>query len=272
MRVRIGCSGWSYDDWRGPFYARDAEPGRYLEAYARVFRFVEVDGTFYRAPTAADAERWVRVTPEGFLFSPKLPRAITHDAKLRNVDHQVDAFLDALTPVRRAGKLGPCLLQLPPSFKFDADVDALRGFLRKWPRGVPLTVEFRHASWWRDETYSALREHGAILCWSLNEYGRTPPVATAPAVYARLIGDRALDAGGEYWGEVRRDMWPEIERFREELATQRGIASEAFVIANNHFMGFAPASCQLIATALGEPGFELAKAARAASQRGLSEY
>lgn len=272
MRLRIGCSGWSYDDWRGPFYARDAEPGRYLEAYARVFRFVEVDGTFYRAPTAADAERWVRATPEGFLFSPKLPRAITHDAKLRQVDHAVDAFLEALTPVRRAGKLGPCVLQLPPSFKFDVDLDALREFLSEWPSSVLLTVELRHASWWRDETYDALRERGAILCWSLNEYGRTPYVRTADAVYARLIGDRALDANGGRWDTVQRDMWPEVERLREELARVRGVASDAFVIANNHFMGFAPASCQQVAQALGEPAFDLAAAARVRGQRGLADF
>lgn len=272
MRAHVGCSGWSYDDWRGPFYARDAEPSRYLEAYARVFRFVEVDGTFYRPPTAADAERWVRATPDGFLFSPKVPRAITHDAKLRNVDHGVDDLLDGLAPLRRAGKLGPCVLQLPPSFTFDADRDALREFLASWPRGLALAVELRHASWWREETYATLRERGAILCWSLSEHGRTPPVLTSTSVYARLIGDRALDANGGRWDMVQREMWPEIERLREELAAARGVASEAFVVANNHFMGFAPASCQLVAKALGEPAFELTRAARVPGQRGLLEF
>ena len=272
MRVRIGCSGWSYDDWRGPFYARDAEPGSFLQAYGRVFRFVEIDGTFYRAPTTADAERWARATPEGFVFSPKLPEVVTHQQKLRGVDGLVAKFLDGLAPLSRAGKLGPCVAQLPPSFRFETDREALAAFVRAWPRGARLVVELRNASWWREETYAVLRDAGAALCWSLNEYGRTPPVVTADFAYARLIGDRALDERGGVWDRVQRDMWPEIQRLREELAATRGIASEAFVIANNHFMGFAPASAQLVAEALGEPGFELSKAARAGGQRGLLEF
>lgn len=272
MRVHIGCSGWSYDDWRGPFYARDEEPAGYLEAYARVFRCVEVDGTFYRPPTAADAERWARATPDGFLFAPKVPREITHDAKLRVAARATEAFADALAPLARARKLAPCVLQLPPSFRYGPDADALRAFLAAWPRDVRLVVELRHSSWWREETYEMLRAPGATLCWSLNEYVRTPPVATSSTVYVRLIGDRALETNDHAWSAVRREMWPEIEQLREELARVRGIASEAFVMANNHFMGFAPATCQAVARALGEPAFDLPRAARVRGQRGLAEF
>lgn len=272
MRVRIGCSGWSYDDWRGPFYARNAQPSEYLAAYARVFDFVEIDGTFYRAPTVADAKRWSEATPPGFLFSPKIPRAISHDAKLRGVAREVDGFLDGLAPLARAGKLGPSVLQLPPSFRADLDAEALREFLAIWPRSAPLVVELRHKSWWREETYATLREHGATLCWSTNEYGRTPPVATTATVYARLIGDRALDANGGRWGSVQREMGHEIQRLREELALTVGIAMDAFVVANNHFMGFAPASAQAIAIALGEKPLDLASAARSDAQRGLGDF
>lgn len=272
MRVRIGCSGWGYDDWRGRFYAPGAQPGEYLAAYARAFRFVEVDSTFYRAPSVLDAERWARVTPEDFLFSPKVPRAITHDQKLRGAQRQVDAFVDALRPLARAKKLGPCLLQLPPSFRDERDREALVDFLAGWPRSASLAVELRDASWWREETYATLRAHGAILCWSLNEHGRTPPVLTADAVYARLIGDRSLDAKGGVWDRVQRDMRPEVERLREDLATAYSQARESFLVANNHFMGFAPESCRLLAQALGEPEPDLGLAARPRAQRGLGEF
>lgn len=272
MDVRVGCSGWAYDDWRGGFYARDAKPGEYLEAYARVFSYVELDGTFYRMPARADAQRWAAVTPQGFLLSPKMTRTVTHDAKLRGTEEGVDRFLEALAPLRHAGKLGPVLLQMPPGFKHDTDAGALARFLDAWPTSVPLAVELRHKSWWRDDTYDLLRAQGAILCWSVNEYGRTPYVATSPTLYARLIGDRALDANGGRWDRVQRDMRPEIQRLREALAEEMGVATSAFVIANNHFMGFAPASCQLVAEALGQPPFDLSAAARGRAQRGLADF
>lgn len=272
MRVRIGCSGWSYDEWRGPLYARDAQPHTYLSAYARVFDVVEINSTFYRPPTREDAARWDAATPKGFLFLPKIPQAMSHDAKLRGVAGLAREFVDALDPLRKAGKLGPVLLQLPPSFRAEEDADALAEFLAAWPREVALAVELRHSSWWSEATYALLREHRASLCWSTNEYGRTPPVATAGTVYARMIGDRALDKEGVRWDREQRAMPHELQRLREEMALVRGIASEAFVIANNHFTGFAPAACQRIAEAVGMPAFDLAAAARAERQRGLGQF
>jgi len=68
-RLRIGCSGWSYQDWVGPFYPRDAKPGDYLKLYSNVFNAVEIDSTYYRTPSPLMVANWRKVTPETFLFT-----------------------------------------------------------------------------------------------------------------------------------------------------------------------------------------------------------
>ena len=136
-RARIGCTGWSYPDWVGPFYAPGTPASEWLTAYARAFDFVEVDSSFYAAPPRERVEAWARATPPGFTFSLKLPKSLTHERKLRDVDDEVGAFLVALAPLRREGKLGPLVAQLPPSFKRDTAADDLAA-LSPWPRDVPL--------------------------------------------------------------------------------------------------------------------------------------
>ena len=114
MRYRIGCTGWGYDEWKGSLYPPGAPPEEYLRRYARVFDLAEVDSSYYRAPTRQQAERWARETPDGFLFAPKMPGAITHDAKLRGTEPLVAAFLDALEPLRRAGHNEAVLVVFDP--------------------------------------------------------------------------------------------------------------------------------------------------------------
>lgn len=272
-RVRLGCAGWSYPDWVGPFYALGTPPNEFLRAYARVFDCAEVDSTFYAMPQRERVEDWARATPEGFQFAPKLPGSITHDARLRDPEDGIDRFLVALAPLRREGKLGPSIAQLPPTFRYEKDKPALDAFLKAWPRDAPLAVELRHASWWRDETYAALRDAGAALVWSTNETGRSPPVRTASFVYARMIGDRGLDEKGGRWTHVQRRQDEEIEHWRKHLGEVLSIDPHiVWVIANNHFMGFAPETARLLADALELLAPDITRAARAVGQRGLGDF
>lgn len=272
-KARLGCTGWSYPDWVGPFYAPGTAPGDFLRAYARVFDFAEIDSTFYAAPTRERAQAWANATPPGFIFSPKLPRTVTHDARLRDTDDAVGRFLMALAPLRVAGKLGPIVAQLPPSFRRDKDADALAEFVRRWPRDAPLAVELRHASWWTEATYAVLRDAGAALVWSTNETGRAPPVRTADFVYARLVGDRALDASGGRWTHIQRKQDGEIEHWRQALADV--LANDPYtvwIVANNHFMGFAPETARIVAEALEILAPQIERASRAEGQRGLGDF
>lgn len=264
-RYRIGCTGWGYDDWKGGFYPPGTPPAEYLVRYARVFDLAEVDSSYYAATSREQAERWAKVTPAGFLFSPKLPGKITHDAKLRGVDEAVGNFLMALAPLRVAGKLGPCVASFPPSFQREKDGDALGAFLAGWPRDQPLVVELRHASWWTRETYAMLEANGVPLVWSVTEYGRAPPVVTGKSLYARFIGDRQLTR----FDRVQRDLTDEMRYWKERFEDEGASAETVVIMLNNHFMGHAPMTAVRMHEVLGLPPPDLSKAMRPLGQRSL---
>ena len=159
-RVRIGCSGWAYREWRGELYPEDLPQRRWLERYSETFDTVEVNNTFYRLPSRETVESWAGSTPSGFTFTIKASRYLTHVKRLLDVGETAPTLLERLEPLVEAGKLGPILWQLPETFKRD---DArLRTALEELPRGKHC-FEFRHPSWFCEEVMSLLREHRAAL-------------------------------------------------------------------------------------------------------------
>jgi uncharacterized protein YecE (DUF72 family) len=159
--VRIGCSGWNYASWKDEFY--EGKPARlWLEHYARRFDTVEVNNTFYRLPNTAAVANWERTAPPGFTFALKVSRYITHIKRLTDLGRGLDRFYERIEPLLRSPKLGPLLWQLPPNFQ--RDDDRLRNALATMVRdGRRHCIEFRHPTWFVDETYDALREHGVAL-------------------------------------------------------------------------------------------------------------
>ncbi|HVM45017.1 MAG TPA: DUF72 domain-containing protein [Candidatus Thermoplasmatota archaeon] len=266
--VRVGCTGWGYDDWRGGFYPAGCDPAEYLRRYARVFDFTEVDSTYYRLPSAEQTARWAAATPAGFLFSAKLPGAITHEARLRVGGREVDAVLDAFEPLRRAGKLGHLVAQCPPSLRRERDAEALEAFLALWPREWPLAVELRDASWWAPATYDALRRHGATLVWSDSQYGRTPPERTSDVVYVRIVGDREITR----FDRIQRDRSDHLRHWLAQLEAEGHDARAWLLVVNNHLAGFAPKSAQMLARLVGAPEPDLAAAAREPGQASLGAW
>lgn len=266
-RVRIGCTGWSYDDWKGAFYAPGTAPGDYLERYARVFDCVEVDSTYYHPPPQERVRRWADVTPEGFTFTLKLPGAITHEAALRDCAALLDRFLERIDPLVRADKLGPLLAQFPASFEPRKDEAALHAFLEQLPSGYQWAFELRNKGWWTPATFDALGRAGASLVWSVNQYAEAPPVETADFLYTRFVGDRELTR----FDRIQRDLTHEMRRWKEnyDKATRTRLA---YVFVNNHFMGFGPGTAKLVQELLGESVADLALAARVAGQRGLGDF
>ena len=180
--VHVGTSGYSYLEWRGTFYPAAFPPARMLPYYAERFRTVELNNTFYRMPTAKTIAAWDQDTPAGFLFALKVPRRITHIARLRDVAEPLRYLLDTVGAL--GPKLGPLLLQLPPTLR--KDPARLGDCLALVPPGVRMAVEFRHASWLDDEVYGLLRARNAALCVADTEEGTTPLVATADFGYLRL--------------------------------------------------------------------------------------
>ena len=206
MRVLVGTSGYSYKEWKGPFYPKDLPAARFLPFYAESFKTVEINNTFYRMPTAKLVEGWASEVPDGFTFALKAPQRITHMAKLKDAGDSVAMFVG--TAAALGPKLGPLLFQLPPFLKKDAP--RLVDFLEKAPRGVRIAFEFRHESWFDDEIWAALRAHGASLCIAEGEKLESPLVATADWGYVRLRRDEYSDAVIAEWArKILAQPWRE---------------------------------------------------------------
>ncbi|MGI8750071.1 MAG: DUF72 domain-containing protein [Thermoleophilaceae bacterium] len=142
--VRVGCSGWNYDDWRGGLYPEGLAKRRWLERYAECFDTVEVNSTFYRLASPDAVARWVEQTPKGFEFSLKASRYLTHMKRLRDVGPGLERYYERIQPLVDAGRLGPVVWQLPGSFERDDHL--LAEVLAGLPEGR-LCFELRHPSW-----------------------------------------------------------------------------------------------------------------------------
>ena len=133
----------------------------WLEHYAKHFDTVEVNNTFYRLPSRDAVANWERTVPPGFLFAIKASRYLTHVKRLRDLGPGLERFYERLEPLLRSPKLGPILWQLPPTFQ--RDDDRLGTALERLPAGQRHCFEFRHPSWFAEDVYALLREHGAAL-------------------------------------------------------------------------------------------------------------
>jgi len=158
--VRVGCSGWNYKSWKDELY--EGRPARlWLEHYARHFDTVEVNNTFYRLPNRDAVANWERTAPAGFVFTIKMSRYITHIKRLTDLGQGLERFYERIEPLLRSPKMGPILWQLPPNFP--RDDERLRQAVARFPTEQRHCIEFRHASWFVDETYETLRRHGIAL-------------------------------------------------------------------------------------------------------------
>ena len=235
-KLRIGCSGWSYQDWVGPFYPKNAQPGDYLKLYSNTFNAVEIDATYYRTPSPLMVSNWRKTTPEGFLFTAKFPKKITHELKLRDTQAQLERFYKSMSELRE--KLGPLLIQLPPSFNQKKDREALETFLGQIDTKYKHAVELRNKSWFKPETYKALQDHNVALAWSENQYASTPPEATTDIAYLRMVGDRSITN----FGGTQRDQGETMRKWYTALEEKSSLFKQGFIFFNNHFAGFGPGS------------------------------
>jgi uncharacterized protein YecE (DUF72 family) len=235
-KVKIGCSGWSYKDWAGPFYAKDLPAGDYLKFYSKVFNCVEVDSSFYRIPNQSLIQRWKTVTPDGFLFSLKLPKKITHDNKLADFESTLTYFYSVVSKL--GPKLGPIVAQLPPSIKVEKHMAVMEKFVNALNPKYQHAIEFRHKSWFKPEIYKLLEDHGVAMVWSLNQYLETPAEVTAKFAYLRMVGEHDItDFGG-----IQKERKEDMQKWATNLEEKSDSVDKAYVFFNNHFAGFGPES------------------------------
>jgi uncharacterized protein YecE (DUF72 family) len=230
MHYLIGTSGYNYPEWRGSFYPEKFPTAKMLAFYAERFNTVEVNYTFYRIPTPALLDGWARGTPDGFTFTLKAPRRITHDSKLQRVEDLTQTF--CRTAATLGDKLGVLLFQLPPTMKRDDEV--LAGFADTLPDGTRAAFEFRHESWLDAETFETLRGRNLALCIADSEKMSTPVERTADYAYFRL-----RDEGYQQ---------PDIERWAQTIKTLP--AGESFVYFKHEEQGLGPEFAKRLITLL----------------------
>ncbi len=237
--ARIGCSGWNYADWRGTFYPRGEPQRRWLELYAERFDTVEVNTTFYRLPKRDAVAAWVQQTPDGFLFTVKASRYLTHIKRLTDLTDGVARFYERIEPLIAAERLGPVLWQLPGNFH--RDDQRLHDWLGAVPDGLH-TIEFRHPSWFAAPVMRALRERRVAL--TIGDHPERPfqtHQATADWRFVRFhYGARGRD------GNYSRS---ELQEWTRRIAQWRRRES-VWAYFNNDWRGFAPANAAFLARRL----------------------
>ncbi|HEX9729362.1 MAG TPA: DUF72 domain-containing protein [Gemmatimonadales bacterium] len=210
MHVRVGTSGYAYKEWKGPFYPDDCKADDMLGFYASRLSTVEINNTFYRMPRENVVLSWADQVPDEFRFVLKASRRITHFGRLNNVEDELRYFLQTSSAL--GDKRGPSLFQLPPNMKCNLDV--LRAFLGLIPRGWHAAFEFRHASWFDEPVYDALREKNAALCMADTDVGDPSIVGTADWGYLRLRGEDYSAADLDRWAAaIAEQDWREAYVF-----------------------------------------------------------
>jgi uncharacterized protein YecE (DUF72 family) len=182
MAVLVGTSGWQYKDWRGRFYPSGLRQADWLRYYAERFATVEVNNAFYRLPEADTFARWAEQTPDHFVIGLKASRYLTHVKRLKDPIEPVGRIMERAS--RLGSKLGPILLQLPPNLP--AHLEDLASTLKAFGPHVRVAVEFRHESWFSQETCELLNEHQAAFCLADSPHRKTPIWRTAEWGYVRF--------------------------------------------------------------------------------------
>ena len=225
-RLLAGASGYSYKEWKGPFYPEDMRPDGMLAFYSERLPTVEINNTFYRMPKTAVLEVWAAGTPEDFRFAIKASQRITHMSRLK-VDTVGEPLgylyknLAALGP-----KLGAVLFQLPPNLK--KDLPRLEAFIALLPKDHHAAFEFRNDTWFADDVYGALKAAGAALVLSEREDNEPPPlVETAAWGYLRLRLEDYSDAALKAWAKrIAATDWKETFVYFMHEPTAPGYAQK----------------------------------------------
>jgi uncharacterized protein YecE (DUF72 family) len=215
MNLFVGTSGYSYPKWKGKFYPKDLPAKGMLHYYGQHFRSVEYNGTFRKMPKVEAVEKWAAEVPADFQFAIKAPQQITHIKRLKDSKSLVSNLFKVAEVLKK--RLGPVLFQLPPNFKKDAA--RLSAFLTLLPKRSRAAFEFRHETWFDEETFELLKKHNVALCIAEadNEL-EVPFVATAAWGYLRLRREDYSDAELKAWvKKVQKQDWSDaFVYFRHE--------------------------------------------------------
>jgi len=241
MATHVGTSGWSYDHWDHVLYPAGTPSRNRLDYYVQQFETVELNASFYRWPRDSSFASWRRRLPEGFVFSVKAPRGLTHGKRL----YATEAWIGRITSAwhELGDRRGVLLVQLPPGM--ERDDGRLAYFLGLLPEWIKVAVEFRHDSWHDEAVYELLEKHRTAYC--IMSGAELPCVlrATAPFVYIRMHGpDHHHLYGGSYSDQDLR--W-----WTDRIAEWETAGKEVFVYFNNDGGGNAVRNARTLRSFLG---------------------
>lgn len=234
----VGTSGWSYPEWKRVFYPSGLAQTEFLLYYSEIFYTTEINTTFYHIPLQKTVKKWIKNTPDNFIFSAKIPQDITHQFKL-NLDKCASIlknFLDVMEPLIESNKLLALLIQLPPSFNKIENYEALKDFFEYWERSEKYerVIEFRHKSWMDDIVFSFLKKRQITYCGVIEPL--LPPrmdITNPNLSYIRFHG-----YGTKPWFNYNFSN-TEIKKWAVEIKNLDGKAKNIGIYFNNHFSGYA---------------------------------
>jgi uncharacterized protein YecE (DUF72 family) len=268
--LRVGTSSFSSPDWCGSFYPDHMSPGEFLGYYSTRFNTVEIDATWHAMPSRRTVEAWASKVPEGFTFSMKVPKVITHDRSLEGCGEEWNRFLQLVDLL--GDKKGPILFQFPylargqnaEEYRTGNDFRRrLQSFLSLIPREGRFVIEVRNRTWLGEPLLDLLRSRGLALALidyytmpRADEIRRDIDPVTADFAYIRFLGDhksmdhqvaRARDTGKRRsdWGELLTDRATETRAWIATIRELLGRLPEVYAYFNNHYAGFAPGSIEL---------------------------
>ena len=230
-KIHIGTSGWSYKHWKTIFYPPKLPATRWLEFYVQHFKTTELNTSFYRLPLHQTVINWTKRVPKDFLFCVKMSRYLTHLKKLKEPEETLEKFFDVFEPMK--AMMGPVLIQLPPSLKFNFDTaDELYSLLRKKYRKFEFVMEVRHTTWLEEVSLTLMSKYdiGLVISQSGDQFPYSEMI-TAKTIYLRFHGPGELYASS-YSDEMLLDFAAKFKIWVKE-------GHEVWAFFNNDIHGHA---------------------------------
>ena len=257
IRIHVGCTGFNYDDWKanlGGFYPAKIDKFELLDFYATQFTTCEINSTFYAFPKLETTARWNKSLPDDFVLTAKIPKSICQADNLSVVEQNLKSFLHVMNPLKE--KLGPLVMQLKPSFEKNPSTrDQIYDFISFFPHSdYELIIEFRHKSWYEEDTYELLNEKKIGIVSSFLPYIKLNLFEEVKKdyFYLRLIGSHQQQIG---LGKELKDRTDYMSKTADQLVdaySNNKNKSSGYVFINNHFSGYAPPAARKFKELLAE--------------------
>ncbi len=249
--IKIGCAGFSYDDWIGSFYPEYISKDRYLSYYSKYFNIVETNSTHYAIPKVSTLKKWVTAVPEKFKFSVKIWNQVTHIKDYGLGAQHLESFLSALNPLSE--KIAYYLMQFPPSFKHTDDHRKyIKDLLAQFDPSIKVAVELRDNSWFDPEILRQLLNGTNHILGTVYLDKITPYYPEwQKNFYIRVIGDKSLTKFDRVQREIT-EIWSHLMNSMNKYKERTDI-DDIFVIFNNHYSGFSPTDSNRLKNELNLP-------------------